>query len=166
MQPLEAVIRQKFILQLLGEKNPISDTERKLFALPVKLGGLAIDNPVSDTQGKFEQSVKLTSELMELIGTSAREYSVESASLRILKRSLRETRKLEAHLQASELRKSLTPEMQRAMDVAEEKGVSTIFSVKPLEKHGFTFESKRDFRFGPNEVQASDSRPTHHLRMW
>ena len=36
--------------------------------------------------------------------------------------------------------------MQLGLDVAQQRGASTIFSVRPLERHGFVFDSKRDFR--------------------
>ena len=61
MAPLEACLKNKFIPSLLSETGPISDIDRDIFALPARLGGLSIDNPIDDTQHKFEQSVALTS---------------------------------------------------------------------------------------------------------
>ena len=49
MEPLEEVIRLKFIPSLLGDKSLISDEERDLFALPARLSGLWIANPVKDS---------------------------------------------------------------------------------------------------------------------
>ena len=88
MQPLETAIRLKFLPKLLGEKNPISAIDRELFALPVKLGGLAIDNPVADTPDKFTESVKLTSALTVLIETSTKEYAVLPETALSIKRAL------------------------------------------------------------------------------
>ena len=43
LQPLEDAIFHHFIPALVGK--PVSDLERALFALPVRLGGLGICNP-------------------------------------------------------------------------------------------------------------------------
>ena len=42
-QPLEDVIREELIPAIVGRK--ISDMERKILALPVRLGGIGILNP-------------------------------------------------------------------------------------------------------------------------
>ena len=42
LQPVEDIIRHKVIPAIVGKGN-INDSERKLFALPPKLGGLGID---------------------------------------------------------------------------------------------------------------------------
>ena len=44
LQPLEDVIHQLFIPALFG-RPPCSSTERDLYALPVRLGGLGLVNP-------------------------------------------------------------------------------------------------------------------------
>ena len=46
LQPLESMIRQQFIPALTGKDSP-GDLMRKLLALPAKLGGLSISNPVT-----------------------------------------------------------------------------------------------------------------------
>ena len=45
--PLEEVLRNKFIPALFGDKAPISDLERALYALPARFGGLSIGNPAA-----------------------------------------------------------------------------------------------------------------------
>ena len=46
LQPLEDVIHQSFIPALFGRPS-CSSTERDLYALPVRLGGLGLMNPCS-----------------------------------------------------------------------------------------------------------------------
>jgi len=46
MQPIETIIRQKFLPTLFGSTVPVTDNERKLYALPGRLSGLGEDNPV------------------------------------------------------------------------------------------------------------------------
>ena len=45
----------------------ISDTERRLFALPYRYGGLAIRNPVIAADEEYQASTAITSELTKLI---------------------------------------------------------------------------------------------------
>src|SRR6056300_1901508 len=68
-QPLEDAIRKSFIPALLGESigYAISDIQRDLFALPARLGGLAIDNPVIEAKHKHQESVELSQSLKDLI---------------------------------------------------------------------------------------------------
>ena len=69
LQPLENAIRYQFIPALLGETKHyvISDLQRELFALPARLGGLAIDNPTIQAQHKYQESVELSQSLRALI---------------------------------------------------------------------------------------------------
>ena len=46
--PLEEVIREKLIPAIIGRK--VSDIERRILALPVRLGGIGIQNPVQTAE--------------------------------------------------------------------------------------------------------------------
>ena len=59
LNPLED---QHLILALTG-RQPCSREERDLLALPVRLGGMGITNPVSTSHRNFEASTRLTSPL-------------------------------------------------------------------------------------------------------
>ena len=61
--PLEDAIRVQFIPSLTGQSAP-ADLERELMALPTKLGGLGITNPVSSSDGEHRASLHLTSQLV------------------------------------------------------------------------------------------------------
>ena len=54
LQPLEDVIRQLFIPALIGRQ--INDEERRIFALPCRMGGMGIFNPVTRAPNNFELS--------------------------------------------------------------------------------------------------------------
>ena len=68
LQPLEDTIHQHLIPALTG-RPPCSRIERDLLALPVRLGGVGIINPVSSSQRSFEASVRLTTPLVAAIAT-------------------------------------------------------------------------------------------------
>ena len=64
-KPLEDCISQVFIPALLG--RAVSDTERAIFELPTKLGGLNITNPVNTAQKEYDWSRTLTQNLTSKI---------------------------------------------------------------------------------------------------
>ena len=55
--PLEEAIREKLIPAIIGRK--VSNIERRIFALPVRLGGLGIRDPTKSSQ-EFTASSKTT----------------------------------------------------------------------------------------------------------
>ena len=66
LQPLEDAIHQLLIPALTG-RSPCSKTERDIFSLPSRLGGLGILNPSANSQSTFYASVTLTTPLVNLI---------------------------------------------------------------------------------------------------
>ena len=64
--PLETIIRTKLIPALAGRPPP-NQTERDLFALPARLGGIAMMNPTQATDTEFLYSSKITEALTEAI---------------------------------------------------------------------------------------------------
>ena len=64
-QPLEDCIREKLIPAIIGRK--VSELERRILALPVRFGGLGVLNPVITSNYEFDTSIKITSNLKNLI---------------------------------------------------------------------------------------------------
>ena len=65
--PLEEVLRTKFIPALFGDGELVSDMAREIYALPSRLGGLAIDDPAGDARCKYRDSLALTARIQEAI---------------------------------------------------------------------------------------------------
>ena len=65
LQPLEEAIQQHLIPILTGHPS-CSSVERDLLALPVRMGGMGLVNPVSSFQRVFFTSLQLTSPLVSL----------------------------------------------------------------------------------------------------
>ena len=80
--------------------------ERDLFALPARLGGLSIDNPVVDSALKFADSQKLTGELADLVRSSARKYDIDLDGLRELKTAIKTSRLARVEMKAMAIRRS------------------------------------------------------------
>ena len=63
--PLEDCIRNTFIPSLVGRS--VSDLERQIFSLPVRLGGMGLANPVETADREYDASKTVTACLSELI---------------------------------------------------------------------------------------------------
>lgn len=64
-QPLEDAIRDKLLPAIIG--RDISDLERQTLALPLRFGGIGIQNPVLISDREYLTSVQVTKQLTELI---------------------------------------------------------------------------------------------------
>ena len=65
MQPLEDILRRKLIPSLTSREAP-GDLERRILALPVRLGGLGLTVP-TELKDEFENSMSITAALVCLI---------------------------------------------------------------------------------------------------
>ena len=101
-------------------------------ALPVRLGGVGIVNPVSNSQHMFEASVRLTSPLIAAIATQDQDQLIDTYEVMEIKSSIRKpSRDHQKHL-AESVYDRLSPQLKRFVDLAREKGTSSWLSVLPL----------------------------------
>ena len=70
---MEEVIREKFIPALVGRN--ISDIERRIFALPVRYGGIGISNPTITADTEFNISATVTGSLVDIIMNQEMDYT-------------------------------------------------------------------------------------------
>ena len=145
LQPLEDTIRHKLIPALTG-RNGVSDAERDLFSLPVRLGGLGLTNPVEACSHEFTSSVKVTAPLAALILLQQPDLTPDTMhNQQCAKATVRKTRRLLQSRNADEVKAKLPRHLQRAMELGSEKGASSWLSALPIEDHGFALH-KSDFR--------------------
>ena len=71
-QPLESAIRDNFIPALIGRN--VSDVERRILALPVRLGGLGIINPTKSSN-EYNASARITENLSAIIYNQEADFS-------------------------------------------------------------------------------------------
>ena len=82
-RPLEAAIREKLIPALVG--RTISDVDRRIFALPVRLGGMGIADPTKSSD-EFAASIDITENLSRIIRNQESDftnYDTEAVKARI-----------------------------------------------------------------------------------
>ena len=133
---LEDVITLKFLSVLTGRS--ISDAERSLFSLPIRLGGLGIGNPKLLSDPQFDSSVNITSAFVALIVQQESHFSIDTLEAQRLAKSevVPATHQAQADFAAS-LHQSLSADLQRIMALSSEKGASSWPSALPVDEHGF-----------------------------
>ncbi len=145
LQPLEDTLRMNLLPKLTG-KEPPGDAERCLFALPARAGGLNLPDPTSFSNTQYEDSMKVTAPLTELILIQSKDYPYEVLCKQLdAKNNIKSNRRKLCDSAADGLKDSLTPSFQRAMSLTMEKGASSWLTVLPLEEHHFALH-KQAFR--------------------
>ena len=142
LEPLERAISDVLIPSLL--EHQVTETERDLLALPVRMGGLGLVNPVNQSRQEYEASIKATAPLVKQIVKQAVEppndEDVVSAQ-----RCVRQEKADSARRDLKHVTKSLPLKSQRAVEFMKEKGASSWLSVIPLKEMNYTL-NKREFR--------------------
>ena len=147
LQALENFIRSVFIPTLFS-RDPPDDTRRDLYALPCRLGGLGIMNPISYCTSQSTASALITSPLVDLIVQQA--DSLSDSTIRCQLTAKQTTQRLNRHLTSTaynSIRSKLTSSDLRYIDIASEKGASSWLTVLPIKRHGFNLH-KGAFRDG------------------
>ena len=119
--PIETSIRTILLPKLTGQDAP-NDVERRLFSLPARLGGLNITDPSSFANEQFNASQQVTKPLVDLILSDDQSYPYEVLAEQIEVKCTIKARRRQLDLDAAHvIRESLTPPLQLAMDLAQEK---------------------------------------------
>ena len=162
MQPLEDTIRCQLIPAWTG-KAPPSDLERDLFALPTRLGGLGIVNPVTLSSKEFPASVSISAPLCDLIESQQTGYPRRTIAAQLnAKKDVRKQRQEHVKSSAANVKSALSASLKYAVDLAQEKGASTWLTALPLDEFGFSlhkgaFKDALALRYGwlPSNVPTS-----------
>ena len=137
LKVLEDILRTEFIPNLTGRPPP-NDVERKLLALPARLGGLGISDHTLNSDDAFKASLLVTAPLRKLIQAQNPEYTYHAHADQMTARAdIQRKHREQTTTDANSLRGELTPTLQKAMDLARERGSSSWLTSLPLEEHGF-----------------------------
>ena len=136
-KPLEETIRHWFIPALTG-RSAISDIERNLLSLPTHLSGLGIMNPSEATDSQYVTSQQVTAPLVSLIvqQTSDYPYSTMEEQHQAMTKAKSDRRQQQSR-RATTLYPQLPQGIQRAVDIAKEKGASNWITTLPIAERGF-----------------------------
>ena len=138
LQPLENTIRSTFIPAVTG-RSPPNDSERTLFALPTRLGGLGLADPFIQAIFDFNASVSITESLTNAISSRSPAYSYEIIANQLKAKSeARLSNRSRSEDAADALKETLTDSLRRAMSLAQEKGSSSWLSALQIKEYGFS----------------------------
>ena len=138
LQPLEDCINSSFIPALTGRESPNKVT-RDLLALPAHLGGLGILDLTKSCELEYQASLSVSSPLSTRISEQTDDYTYDCIADQLTAKSEVKKQKREIEREVAIALRSALPEvMQRAMDLAQEKGASNWLTSLPLEEFGFS----------------------------
>ena len=146
--PLEEAISKKLLPVLTG--THVSDFLGKLFRLPVRNGGMGVEDPTLQADAEYERSRIATLPLKQLL--IEQKISIDSSRGEQVENELREAReqitsqkRTAAKTMMEEVRKEMAPDQQRLHEKHCKRGASTWLTTLPLVDHGFTL-NKQEFR--------------------
>ena len=163
-QSLEDVIRHSLLSVITGHPA-ISDTERKLIALPVRLGGMGISIPTEMASSQYEASATIKEPLVSSIcnqSCNSNETDVNSLQVR-MRNELSRCRRQSQQEEAAKLKETLPSTLQISMELASKKGASAWLTAIPIKEYSFTLH-KQAFRDAL--CIPYDWYPTHSLFLW
>jgi hypothetical protein len=142
--PLEHTIRNKFIPAVIGRH--ISDTEREIVSLPVRLGGLGIENPVVSADRETSGSMKVTESLASLI--KSQEQTLDNynhTSVNTIVSVLKVAKEEELKQKLKTIMSSVDENTHRALQLAQEQGSGAWLNALPIQSLKYVL-NKQEFR--------------------
>ena len=136
LQRLEKVIQESFLPNLTGQPSPNAHV-RKLLALPARLGGIGIINPVWLSTVYYQQSVAASKPLVQIILDQEGDVVIGRAMQKAIKAECTRGRWAQQKASAEMLIEDMPADVQRYMRALSEKGTSSWLTALPLERHGF-----------------------------
>ena len=143
-QPLENAIRDVFIPAIVGRK--ISDADRTLFALPLRYGGLGIQDPTETSDEEFYASCEISEELTTMIlkqNTSIDQ--LDKIKMKTRKAALKQRRETQFKEVYKSLYDEASNEQKKSLEMSCEKGSYSWLSALPLQSLGYIL-NKGEFR--------------------
>ena len=135
--PLETEIRRSLIPALTG--RPISDSDRVRLALPLRYGGLGIQDPTDTSDTEYSASTYITEELTELILSQDPDIQklnhVKMKEKRSRVKAEREKKFQEVY---ASLYTSANDQEKKALEMSREKGSYSWLSALPIQELGYT----------------------------
>ncbi len=109
-----------------------------MIALPVRYGGLGLQNPVLSCEREFNYSKQITAPLVELI--LKQELSLEhldKQQIKKIKTKLKKEKEDEYKKQFNKVCENISPKLKRCLEIAKEKGSSSWLTALPLKSLGY-----------------------------
>ena len=164
LKPIDDIINEKF-LPSITEHQYISESDRRLLSLPVKLGGLGIPIFSESCIVEFENSRKISKYLIEKIITQDQQYDINQRREREIQNHLKVEKELRNKEILATLRTQMSKEQLRCNDVAQMKGASAWLNALPLVEEQFVL-SKRVFLFFSFKISVETQKNPTVMCVW
>ena len=124
----------------------VTNIERKMISLPVRMGGLGMQDPTATADTEFHNSSVVKKSLTDIIlkqETNLNNYDEEAVKSAIARMK---SEKEEMFLvQMAEVKDMLDEKMRRSIELAGEKGAGAWLTALPLQSMGYVL-NKQEFR--------------------
>ena len=140
---MENCIRYSFI-PAITNGHKYNDEERLILTLPPRLGGLGIRNPVISADQEYNNSLKVTSALVERITTQEQWNDVDEQNIKEIKSKMSKERYITQENCLKEILPNLSDQMKRKLTLAQETGASNCLSALLIRAKGFLL-NKQEF---------------------
>ena len=142
-EPLEEAIREKLIPAIIGRK--VSDIERRIFALPVRYGGLGITNPTQSSEN-YKASSRITANLSRIIVNQESDfsnYNIDEVKKVIAAVKKEKEAKLEEEFQQICDHREVDESLRRMLELKRQKSVGCWLTALPVQSWGYTLNKQR-----------------------
>ena len=120
----------------------ISNQDRRILELPVRLRGRGIVNPSTEAKSNYQYSKRVTRPLTEHIIEQKHELPDEAETLKI-KKEVEKDKLQRVEQRTKDVLQEASEEMQRAVKLSQKKGSSSWLSIIPLKEMEFTLNKKK-----------------------
>jgi hypothetical protein len=137
LQPLESAIQSPFIqspfIPAITDQPLPGKQVREILALPVRLGGLGLGNPISMAKKQHTASQQISAPLVDRIVHQQHHLGDCNAVQQSTKARFRSRKRTRQKEEAKNLQNQLPSTLQRSMELSQEKGASAWLTSLPIE---------------------------------
>ena len=142
--PLEDAIREKLIPAIIGRK--VSDLERRMLALPVRLGGMGLFNPSVTADHEHKASLKITKSLTSIIYNQEEDFShYDIEEVKRVTKQVKAEKEQRLENEFTDVSNNSDVKTKRVLELSREKGSGAWLNAIPIQSLGFTL-NKQEFR--------------------
>ena len=131
------MLRHSFIPTIFGQPPP-NDLVRAVLALPARLGGIDIYNPTKTANQEFNYCCQICEPILTLLSNGiVTPPSDLYPGMSAIKTTIKRSRRNNSVDAMNSLETSLPKYLQRALELAQEKGSSLWLTSMPIKEFGF-----------------------------
>ena len=142
LKTLEVHIHEKLLPALLPAQD-ISDDLRKVFSLPIRMGGLGIQNPALVSAAEYENSVLVTRQLADAIFVQDSKLEMNENERLTAVSTVKKRREVFFGSLSSEIQDECSELLCWLLKLSSEKGASAWLSTLPLKELGFRMNKQQ-----------------------